>query len=150
MLCVTGSKQTELGAGSMQLLHQHCPLAAAMLVVIIPIAEPMGFKNPTIDTLLGFNYTPMAVGAIAISAVFGLLVSLSTFLVIGATSSLTFNIIGLVKITTVVAGTQFAYCIVLPAEHLIGFYCFRFLIWGLFPTHHNGMKHVIQFYPFYS
>ena len=38
--------------------------------------------------------------AILLSAVLGLLVSLSTFLVIGATSSLTYNVIGHVKVRT--------------------------------------------------
>ena len=39
-----------------------------------------------------FEYTWAAVVAIGVSAVLGLLVSLSTFLVIGATSSLTYNV----------------------------------------------------------
>ena len=47
----------------------------------------------TKDTLLGYPYTWGALAAIAISAVLGLLVSLSTFLVIGATSSLTYNVV---------------------------------------------------------
>lgn len=44
--------------------------------------------SPGID-----RYTPKIVCAIALTAVLGLLVSLSTFLVIGATSSLTFNVV---------------------------------------------------------
>ena len=46
----------------------------------------------------GYHYTGAAVVAILLSAVLGLLVSLSTFLVIGATSSLTYNVIGHVKV----------------------------------------------------
>ena len=51
----------------------------------------------TQDTLLGFLYTPGCVAAIALTAVLGLIVSLSTFLVIGATSSVTYNVVGHVK-----------------------------------------------------
>lgn len=46
----------------------------------------------------GYNYSGSALAAIFLSAVLGLLVSLSTFLVIGATSSLTYNVIGHVKV----------------------------------------------------
>ena len=42
--------------------------------------------------------------AIAVSSVLGLLVSLSTFLVIGATSSLTYNIVGHLKTVTILTG----------------------------------------------
>ena len=44
-------------------------------------------------TLLGYPYSWLAVGAILTTAVLGLIVSLSTFLVIGATSSVTFNVV---------------------------------------------------------
>ena len=46
----------------------------------------------------GYEYSGSALAAIFLSAVLGLLVSLSTFLVIGATSSLTYNVIGHVKV----------------------------------------------------
>ena len=94
-----GSKQKQLEAGSMQLMHQYVPLAVVMLAVLVPIFEPLGLggsKDPE-DTLLGFDYTPACVGAILLTAVLGLLVSLSTFLVIGATSSVTYNVVGHVK-----------------------------------------------------
>lgn len=48
--------------------------------------------------------TPAAGVAIALSAVLGLLVSLSTFLVIGATSSLSYNVIGHVKTVIILTG----------------------------------------------
>ena len=85
MLCLHAA----LGANSFQLLHQYSPLAAMMLGVLVPCLEPLGIKDPGPGTLRGYDYTPMAAVAIAISAVLGLAVSLSTFLVIGATSSLT-------------------------------------------------------------
>ena len=60
-----------------------------MLGVLVPCLEPLGLRDATPNTLLGYPYTPLATVAIAISALLGLAVSLSTFLVIGATSSLT-------------------------------------------------------------
>lgn len=76
-----GSKQKELGLGSMQLLHQYVPLATGLLALLVPLCEPMGWRQPGPDTLLGYRFTTGSVVAIAISSVLGLLVNLSTFLV---------------------------------------------------------------------
>lgn len=65
----------------LQLLHQYVPLAAGMLAVLVPLCEPMGWRGAPPGSLLGYVYSPGAVVAIAISAVLGLLVNLSTFLV---------------------------------------------------------------------
>ncbi|KAL0026122.1 hypothetical protein WJX79_001315 [Trebouxia sp. C0005] len=83
-------KQKELQTGSMQLLHQYMPLAAVMLAVLVPIVEPVGlFENQANPhTLMGYTLSVPSIVAIAISSALGLLVNLSTFLVIGATSSL--------------------------------------------------------------
>ena len=82
---------------SMQLMDNYCPCAAGLLMVLVPIFEPIGldtaFSKAQPDSLMGFDYSPRIVMAIAATAVLGLLVSLSTFLVIGATSSLTYNVV---------------------------------------------------------
>ena len=52
-----------------------------------------GPRRFDLGTLLGYPYSWLAVGAILTTAVLGLIVSLSTFLVIGATSSVTFNVV---------------------------------------------------------
>ena len=79
-----GVKQKELGLGSMQLLHQYVPLAAIILALLVPLFEPMGWVEPTAHTVLGYSMSPGAAAAILASAVLGLLVNLSTFLVRGA------------------------------------------------------------------
>ncbi|BDA44757.1 Solute carrier family 35 member E3 [Coccomyxa sp. Obi] len=99
-----GTKQKELEAGSMQLMHQYTPWATGLLAILVPIFEPVGLTNPEPTTILGFPYSPASVIAIAGSAVLGLLVSWSTFLMIGATSGLTFNVIGHLKLIIVLAG----------------------------------------------
>jgi len=55
-------------------------------------------------TILGYPYSFWSVAAIFVSAVLGLMVNLSTFLVIGATSSLTYNVVGHVKTVIILTG----------------------------------------------
>eukprot|EP00195_Chlamydomonas_chlamydogama_P013701 CAMPEP_0202895290 /NCGR_PEP_ID=MMETSP1392-20130828/4528_1 /ASSEMBLY_ACC=CAM_ASM_000868 /TAXON_ID=225041 /ORGANISM="Chlamydomonas chlamydogama, Strain SAG 11-48b" /LENGTH=280 /DNA_ID=CAMNT_0049580247 /DNA_START=251 /DNA_END=1093 /DNA_ORIENTATION=+ len=102
-----GSKQKELQASSSQLLQAYTPQAMLLLGILVPIFEPMGWKDRAPGTLLGYEYTPGALTAILISAVLGILVSLSTFLVIGSTSSLTYNIVGHFKTVIILGGGFF-------------------------------------------
>ena len=95
-------------------------LAAGMLATLVLTVEPTGLAHPTPDTLLGYTYTPAAVAVIAVSAVLGLLVSLSTFLVIGATSSLTYNVVGHVKTVIILAGGCVFFGDEMPAKKLGG------------------------------
>ena len=64
-----GTKQKELEAGSMQLMHQYTPWATGLLAVLVPVFEPLGLTNPEPTTILGFPYSPASVIAIAGSAV---------------------------------------------------------------------------------
>lgn len=63
-----------------------------------------------------FTATPPAVLTILVSAALGLLVTLSTFLVIGATSALTYNVVGHVKTVGVIAGGILFYGEVQPCS----------------------------------
>ena len=96
---------------SMQLMDNYCPYAAGLLCFLVPVFEPLGIDTPLVKqhtvTLFSFPYTPIIVGAIALTAVLGLLVSLSTFLVIGATSSLTYNVVS--RLTTQATLLSFPY-----------------------------------------
>ncbi|GIL88817.1 hypothetical protein Vretifemale_16752 [Volvox reticuliferus] len=89
-----GSKQKELHANSSQLLLAYTPQAMAILAVLVPMLDDVGSPHRGGDTVLGFRYTPAVIFAIAISGTLGVMVSLTTFLVIGATSSLTYNVVG--------------------------------------------------------
>ena len=62
-----GSKQRELRAGSMQLLHQYSPLASAMLAGLVLGLEPIGWRHPEAGTLLGAPLQP----ALSASGVLG-------------------------------------------------------------------------------
>ncbi|KIZ07727.1 Solute carrier family 35 member E3 [Monoraphidium neglectum] len=126
-----GTKQRELKASSMQLLHQYTPQATLLLGMLIPLMEPVGLARAHTTaaaaagsfgdgTLLGYHYTPAAVAAILLSAVLGLLVSLSTFLVIGATSSLTYNVVGHVKTVLILTGGCLMFGDTMPPKKLAG------------------------------
>ena len=70
-----GSKQRELGANSMQLMHQYCPWAALFLGIMVPLVEPVGWHaagTPApAGSLLGFNYTVASTLTIGATAVLG-------------------------------------------------------------------------------
>lgn len=49
-----GSKQRELGAGSMQLMHAYAPYAAGLLALLVPLCEPLGLRTGAPGTVLHF------------------------------------------------------------------------------------------------
>ena len=86
-----GRKQKELGVGSMQLLHEKAPVAAAMLTFAVPFLEPTGVFDGAAAadtqprTLMSWfrdeaDATKLAI--IFLSGVMGLLVNWSMFLTI--------------------------------------------------------------------
>lgn len=115
-----GTKQTELSASSFQLLHQYCPVAAGFLAILVPVMEPLGLSSRQPDTLLGYPYSWSSLLAIAISSLLGIVVSLSTFLVIGATSSLTYNVVGHVKTVIILMGGVVLFGDRMPLDKLLG------------------------------
>eukprot|EP01025_Chloroclados_australasicus_P007289 TRINITY_DN1232_c0_g4_i2.p3 TRINITY_DN1232_c0_g4~~TRINITY_DN1232_c0_g4_i2.p3 ORF type:complete len:338 (-),score=45.45 TRINITY_DN1232_c0_g4_i2:1107-2120(-) len=96
--------QKELEVNGSQLLYEYASMAVMMLGVVTLTFEPIGIGEPEEGTLLGYKYTITAVFAILLSAVLGLLVSLSTFLLIGATSALTYNVVGHLKTVVILTG----------------------------------------------
>ena len=73
---------------------------------MIPVCEPLGLYGNGADeaNLLSYQFTPANVTAILSSAFLGLLVNLSTFLVIGATSALSYNVVGHFKTVLILTG----------------------------------------------
>lgn len=115
-----GSKQKELEVGSMALMAGYTPIATLLLTILVPIFEPVGFFERNEETLFGFQYTPQAVAAIALTCILGLIVSLSTFLVIGATSSVTYNVVGHVKTVIVLSGGCLLFGEAMPVKRFLG------------------------------
>jgi solute carrier family 35 protein E3 len=116
----TGAKQKELELSGLQLLHAVAPIAVALLAVMIPILEPVGFADPKPGTILGYSMTATAAGWILISSVLGLMVTASTFLFIGATSALTYNVVGHLKTIGIVAAGVFLFGDSMEPKKLMG------------------------------
>ena len=54
---LAGSKQKELQASSMQLLHQYCPMAAICLAICVPTFEPLGIVSDSpLQTICSFAF----------------------------------------------------------------------------------------------
>lgn len=107
-------------ADSSQLCLRFSPLAACLLAAALPLIEPEAIMSPfrsAPDAAAGaalspeatFHPTPLALLTVLLSAALGLLVTLSTFLVIGATSALTYNVVGHVKTAGVILGGVLLY-----------------------------------------
>jgi solute carrier family 35 protein E3 len=97
-----GTKQKELGLNGMQLLQQVSPLSVALLAALIPLVEPVGWGGRELGTILGYEFSLPSLTWIVVSSALGLVVTLSTFLFIGATSSLTYNVVGHLKTVLIV------------------------------------------------
>eukprot|EP01023_Acetabularia_acetabulum_P059067 TRINITY_DN7075_c0_g2_i1.p1 TRINITY_DN7075_c0_g2~~TRINITY_DN7075_c0_g2_i1.p1 ORF type:complete len:330 (-),score=61.83 TRINITY_DN7075_c0_g2_i1:1561-2550(-) len=111
--------QKELQVNGSQLLYEYAPMAVLMLGIVTLTFEPLGFDGKP-GIFVGYNYTILAVLAIFVSAVLGLLVSLSTFLLIGATSALTYNIVGHIKTVIVLMGGVVFFGDSMPPKKALG------------------------------
>jgi solute carrier family 35 protein E3 len=120
----TGVKQKQLGVNGDQLLHQVAPVAVLLLVVLVPLVEPIGsFTKPEKGTLLGYTYSREAVGWILLSSCLGLVVTLSTYLFIGVTSPLTYNVVGHLKTVLIVTGGVVVFGDSITAKKMLGIAC---------------------------
>jgi len=110
MLAVIGSAQSQilightqksLGASGNQVLVAYIPFLAPMLAVVATFDMQLPENSEHGSQAYGIWYeehgSTEALITIGVSACLGLLVSLSTFLLIGATSALTYNIVGHTK-----------------------------------------------------
>lgn len=78
----------------MQLLLYQAPLSCAMLVLCCPLLDD-------IRGILAFPYSVGLVVAILSSSLLAALVNVSTFLIIGHTSAITYNVVGHCKLCLV-------------------------------------------------
>jgi solute carrier family 35, member E3 len=100
-----GSMTQAYDVTAMQLLEQHLPWASMMMVVCVPFESIFSrVSSPRAVTLLSFPYTARSVILIVASALLGVLVTFSTFLVIGNTSPLTYAVAGHLKTIVIICG----------------------------------------------
>lgn len=94
-----GEKQKELSVNALQLLLYQAPLSAFVLALIIPFFEPV-FDN---KGLFDFQRSNTEWIFIVLSGLMAFLVNVSIYWIIGTTSALTYNMVGNVKFSLIIA-----------------------------------------------
>ncbi|RDX93834.1 UDP-xylose transporter 1, partial [Mucuna pruriens] len=102
---MTNTIQKKFKVTSTQLLYQSCPYQAATLLICGPYLD----KLLTNLNVFSFKYTTQVTVAIVLSCLISIAVNFSTFLVIGKTSPVTYQVLGHLKTCLVLA---FGYIIV--------------------------------------
>lgn len=102
---MTNTIQKKFKVSSTQLLYQSCPYQAAILLITGPYLD----KLLTDLNVFAFKYTTEVTVVIILSCLMSIAVNFSTFLVIGKTSPVTYQVLGHMKTCLVLA---FGYIIV--------------------------------------
>nr|GMD22383.1 uncharacterized membrane protein At1g06890 [Ipomoea batatas] len=96
---MTNTIQKKFKVSSTQLLYQSCPYQAITLFVTGPFLDGL----LTNKNVFAFNYTPKVLAFIVLSCLISVSVNFSTFLVIGKTSPVTYQVLGHLKTCLVLA-----------------------------------------------
>ncbi|KAI4307549.1 hypothetical protein L6164_030724 [Bauhinia variegata] len=96
---MTNTIQKKFKVSSTQLLYQSCPYQAITLFVTGPFLDWL----LTDRNVFTFNYTPQVLFFIVLSCLISVSVNFSTFLVIGKTSAVTYQVLGHLKTCLVLA-----------------------------------------------
>ncbi|VFQ76635.1 unnamed protein product [Cuscuta campestris] len=96
---MTNTIQKKFKVSSTQLLYQSCPYQAITLLVTGPFVDGL----LTNKNVFAFNYTPKVLAFIVLSCLISVSVNFSTFLVIGKTSPVTYQVLGHLKTCLVLA-----------------------------------------------
>ncbi|KAE8692914.1 putative protein TPRXL-like [Hibiscus syriacus] len=96
---LTNTIQKRLNVSSTQLLYQSAPFQAAILFVSGPLVDQFLTKQ----NVFAFKYSPIVLGFIILSCIISVSVNFSTFLVIGKTSPVTYQVLGHLKTCLVLA-----------------------------------------------
>ena len=112
-----GSEQRALDVNALQLLAHQAPLSAALLATLIPLFDRQVFR---------LHWSPSLLGMIALSSTFAVGVNVSSFLIIGHTSALTYNVVGHSKLCLILLGGYVFFDGLLNLWNLFGV-CLAFL-----------------------
>ncbi|KAL2238438.1 uncharacterized membrane protein At1g06890 [Sesamum indicum] len=96
---MTNTIQKKFKVSSTQLLYQSSPYQAITLFVTGPFVDGL----LTNQNVFAFNYTPQVLAFIILSCLISVAVNFSTFLVIGKTSPVTYQVLGHLKTCLVLA-----------------------------------------------
>ncbi|XP_019457289.1 PREDICTED: uncharacterized membrane protein At1g06890-like isoform X1 [Lupinus angustifolius] len=90
---LTNTIQKKLNVSSTQLLYQSAPFQAAILFVSGPVVDQLLTKQ----SVFAHKYSPVVLAFIILSCLIAVSVNFSTFLVIGKTSPVTYQVLGHLK-----------------------------------------------------
>ncbi|KAK4493026.1 hypothetical protein RD792_018162 [Penstemon davidsonii] len=90
---LTNTIQKRLNVSSTQLLYQSAPFQAAILFVSGPFVDQFLTKQ----NVFAYKYSTIVLGFIILSCLIAVIVNFSTFLVIGKTSPVTYQVLGHLK-----------------------------------------------------
>nr|GMD64538.1 UDP-xylose transporter 1 [Ipomoea batatas]GMD69461.1 UDP-xylose transporter 1 [Ipomoea batatas] len=90
---LTNTIQKRLNISSTQLLYQSAPFQAAVLFVTGPVVDQFLTKQ----NVFAYKYSPIVLAFIVLSCLIAVSVNFSTFLVIGKTSPVTYQVLGHLK-----------------------------------------------------
>ncbi|KAJ6855999.1 UDP-xylose transporter 3 [Populus alba x Populus x berolinensis] len=96
---MTNTIQKKFRVSSTQLLYQSCPYQALTLFIVGPFLDGL----LTNKNVFAFKYTPLVLFFIVLSCLISVSVNFSTFLVIGKTSPVTYQVLGHLKTCLVLA-----------------------------------------------
>ncbi|XP_047308834.1 UDP-xylose transporter 2-like [Impatiens glandulifera] len=96
---MTNTIQKKFKVSSTQLLYQSCPYQAITLFLVGPFLDGL----LTNQNVFAFKYTPQVLAFIVLSCLISVSVNFSTFLVIGKTSPVTYQVLGHLKTCLVLA-----------------------------------------------
>ncbi|XP_058075313.1 UDP-xylose transporter 3-like [Magnolia sinica] len=96
---MTNTIQKRFKVSSTQLLYQSCPYQALTLFITGPFLDGL----LTNQNVFAFKYTPLVLVFIVLSCLISVSVNFSTFLVIGKTSPVTYQVLGHLKTCLVLA-----------------------------------------------
>ncbi|XP_058101733.1 UDP-xylose transporter 1-like [Magnolia sinica] len=135
---MTNTIQKRLNVSSTQLLYQSAPFQAAILFVCGPVVDQCLTKQ----NVFAYKYSPLVLTFIILSCLISVSVNFSTFLVIGKTSPVTYQVLGHLKTCLILA---FGYTLLhdpFTERNIIGICVaiFGMGMYSYFCTHENKKK----------
>ncbi|CAL5432125.1 unnamed protein product [Camellia sinensis] len=142
---LTNTIQKRLNVSSTQLLYQSAPFQAAILFVSGPWVDQCLTKQ----NVFAHKYSPIVLGFIILSCLIAVSVNFSTFLVIGKTSPVTYQVLGHLKTCLVLA---FGYTLLhdpFTSRNIIGILIaiLGMALYSYFCSHENKKKQLVDLSP---
>ncbi|XP_071640630.1 solute carrier family 35 member E3-like [Temnothorax longispinosus] len=106
-------KQKEFQMDPMQLLFYQAPLSAVMLLIVVPILEPVG-------QTFTHSWSLLDIIMVILSGVVAFFVNLTSYWIIGKTSPLTYNMVGHSKFCLLLLGGSLLFHETLAINQVVG------------------------------